>query len=149
MSGQWNRSVAWPWRRALAAFCFAWLAADAALAQDPRATAAQAAARDWLVLVDRSDAQASWNAAGTKFHAALSLSGWTDALRKQRGPMGAMKSRTALNTRFQKTFPGAPDGDYALVSYATSFANNAHGHETLTLEHEVDGKWRVVGYFVR
>ena len=144
-----NRSVARPWRRALAAFCFAWLAADPALAQDPRATAAQAAARDWLVLVDRGDAQASWNAAGKKFRAALSLPKWADALRKERGPRGAMRSRTALKTGFQKTIPGVSDGDYALVSYATSFANNAQGHESLTLEREVDGKWRVIGYFVR
>jgi hypothetical protein len=144
-----TQPVASPWRRALAAFCLAWLAAGAAVAQDPKATAAQAAARDWLVLIDRSDAQASWNAAGKKFQAALSLSGWIDALRKTRAPMGAPTSRTAVKTGFQRTFAGVPDGDYARVGYATSFANNAQGHESVTLEREVDGKWRVVGYFVR
>lgn len=144
-----NRSVAWPWRRALAAFCCAWLVADPALAQDPRSTAAQAAARDWLVVVDRGDAQASWNAAGKKFRDALSLPNWADALRKERTPRGAVKSRTAFKTAFQKTIPRVSDGDYAQVSYATSFANNAQGHESLTLEREIDGKWRVIGYFVR
>jgi hypothetical protein len=143
------RSAASPRRRALAAFCLAWLAAGAAIAQDPRATAAQAAARDWLVLIDRSDAQASWNAAGKKFRAALTLSGWIDALRKTRTPMGAAKNRTAVKTGFQRTFAGVPDGDYARVGYATNFANNPQGHESVTLEREIDGKWRVVGYFVR
>ena len=144
-----KRPVASPWRRALAAFCLAWLAAGAALAQDPNATAAQAAARDWLVLIDRSDAQSSWNAAGKKFRAALTLPGWTDALRKTRTPMGATRSRTAVKTGFQRSFEGVPDGDYARVGYATNFANNPQGHESVTLEREVDGKWRVVGYFVR
>ena len=41
------------------------------------------------------------------------------------------------------------DGEYALIIYATSFANKAEGHETLTLERESNGKWRSVGYFIR
>jgi hypothetical protein len=143
------RLAASPARRLLVAGCLAWLAAGGAIAQDPRASAAQAAARDWLTLTDRGDAQASWNTASSKFRAALPLSGWADALSKKRGPMGAIKTRTALKTSFQRTFPGVPAGDYAEVSYNTSFVNNAHGHESLTLERERDGKWRVVGYFVR
>lgn len=144
-----KRSAAWAWRRALAAFCLAGLAAQSALAQDPRGTAAQGAALDWLVLVDRGDAQASWSAAGKKFRNALPLPKWTDALRKERTPKGAMKSRAALKTSFRTTIPGVSDGDYALVSYTTSFANDAQGHESLTLEREVDDKWRVIGYSVR
>ena len=64
-------------------------------------------------------------------------------------PNTSVKSRTIFKTDFTKSFPGAPDGDYALIVYATSFANKAEGHETLTLERESDGKWRVVGYFIR
>jgi hypothetical protein len=131
------------------ALIFAWLVADAALAQDPRATAAQAAAREWLALTDRADAQASWSAAGKKFQAAMPATGWAEGLAKARTPFGAVKSRTIFKTDFKKSFPGAPDGDYALIIYSTSFANKAEGHETLTLERESDGKWRVVGYFIR
>jgi hypothetical protein len=136
-------------QRLLALICLAGLVADAALAQDPQATAAQAAAREWLALADRADAQASWNAAGKKFQAAMPATGWADALAKARTPLGSLKSRTIFKTDFTKSFPGAPDGDYALIVYTTSFANKAEGHETLTLERESDGKWRVVGYFIR
>jgi len=59
----------------LLALCLAWLVVGAALAQDPKASAAQAAARDWLALVDRSDAQASWNAASKKFQEAMTGEG--------------------------------------------------------------------------
>lgn len=138
-----------PRRRVLALLYLAWLAADAALAQDPRATAAQAAARDWLALTDRGDALASWNAASKKFRAALPLPGWIAALRKERAPLGALRSRTAVKASFQNSLPGIPNGDYARVAYATSFAKRTQGHESLTLEHDADGKWRVVGYFVR
>jgi hypothetical protein len=136
-------------QRSVAVICLAWLVAGIAVAQDPKATAAQAAARDWLALADRSDAQASWNAAGKKFQAAMPATGWGDALSKVRTPLGPVKSRTISKTGFKKTFPGASDGDYALIIYATSFANKTEGHETLTLERESDGTWRVVGYFIR
>ncbi len=114
-------------RFALAALCLAWLATGTAIAQDPRASAAQAAARDWLVLIDRGDAQASWNAAGKRFQAAMPLSGWADALRKERVPLGAMGSRAALKTSFQKIFPGVPEGDYALVGFRDELCQETPG----------------------
>ena len=144
-----QRSVFSPARCVLAALCLVWLVTGTAIGQDPRASAAQAAARDWLMLIDRGDAQASWNAASERFRAAMPLSGWGDALLKERVPLGAMRSRAALKTSFKKTLPGEPEGDYALVSFETSFAKKPQGRETVTLEHEEDGNWRVVGYFVR
>jgi hypothetical protein len=135
-------------QRLLALICLAWLATGAALAQDPKATAAQAAARDWLALADRSDAQGSWNAAGKKFQVAMPMSGWADALAKARDPLGPVRGRTIFKTGFKETFPGAPESDYALILYTTSFANKARSRETLTLERESDGKWRVVGYSI-
>jgi hypothetical protein len=136
-------------RRALATLCVVWLATNAALAQDPRATAAQAAARDWLELTDRGNAQASWATAGKKFQAALPASGWADSLKKARAPFGAITSRAIFKTVFQTTFPGAPEGDYALIDYTTNFAGRPAAHETVTLERETDGAWRVVGYYIR
>src|SRR6266581_6276814 len=130
--------------RLLALICLAWLVADGALAQDPQATAAQAAAREWLAVTDRSDAQASWNAAGKKFQSAMPATGWAVALAKARTPFGSVKSRTIFKTDFRKSFPGVPDGDYALIVYVTSFANKLGSQETLTLEREPDGKWRVI-----
>jgi len=135
-------------QRSLALICLAWLVTGAALAQDPKASAAQAEARDWLALADRSDAKASWNAAGKKFQEAMPMSGWADALAKARDRLGSVKGRTIFKTGFKKTFPGAPEGDYALIVYTTSFANKARSRETLTLERESDGKWRVVGYSI-
>ena len=92
----------------LLALCLAWLVVGAALAQDPKASAAQAAARDWLALVDRSDAQASWNAASKKFQEAMPVSGWADALAKARDPLGPAKGRTRLRSRATGDGPSSP-----------------------------------------
>ena len=133
---------------ALALVCLAWLASDAA-AQDPRGTAVQKAARDWLALTDRGDAQSSWAAAGKKFQNALTPDQWAASLKQARQPMGALSARGVLSTTFERSFPGAPDGEYALVVFRTSFAKKTDGRETVTLEYEPDGAWRVVGYFIR
>jgi hypothetical protein len=136
-------------QRSVALICVAWLVASPAIAQDPKATAAQAAARDWLALADRSDAQACWNAAAKKFQAAMPAASWADALAKVRTPLGPQKSRTISQTGFRNTFQDVPEGDYAVIVYVTNFANKVRGQETVTLERESDGKWRVLGYSIR
>src|SRR5258706_15652005 len=101
----------WPraWRL-FVALCMV-CAVGAALAQDPRTTPVQTAAREWLTLVDHGDAQSSWAAAGQKFQAAISVAMWAAALKKEQARMGTVLRRTAGPTRFQHTLPGAPGGE--------------------------------------
>ena len=133
-------------RRLLAALCLACVASGA-LAQDPNVIAAQAAARQWLAFVDRGDAQASWGAAGKKFQSAISVAVWAEGLKKTQARLGTVTRRTAGPARFSKTLSGYPEGDYAQILFSTTFANKANGRESLSMEREADGKWRVIGYF--
>jgi hypothetical protein len=136
-------------RGALAALALWTLACAApAMAQDPRVSGAQAAARDWLVLTDAGNATASYGAAGEKYRAALTPDQWTKALASVRTPLGAVVQRTFANGQTGKP-QGAPDGEYAMVVFRTAFANKTDTAETLTLEREPDGKWRVIGYSIR
>ncbi len=137
-------------RLALVLFGLVMLATSAARAQDPRATSAQQSARAFLALTDRDDGKASWQAAGKQFQTAITDARWASALHDARVPLGAVVERGALSTNFMKTFPGATaEGDYAIVIYRTAFANRTDARETLTLERETDGTWRVVGYFIQ
>jgi hypothetical protein len=136
-------------RRLFAVLLLAWITAGTASAQDPRTIAVQTAGREWLALVDRGDAQASWNAAGKKFQAAMTVAQWTEAMKTEQPRLGAVSRRTVGPARFQTSLPGSPDGDYAQVLFSTVFANKPNGRETLTMEREADGKWRVIGYFPR
>jgi hypothetical protein len=134
-------------RAALAAIaCMALL--PLAHAQDPRASEAQAAARAWLAIADRLDAEASYEAAGASFRKALTPVRWNDAVKLVRFPLGAVVQRTVNQTVFTKKLPGQPDGDYALIAFRTSWANKAVGRELLTLE-RADGKWQVAGYVIQ
>ncbi len=119
-----------------------------AVAQDPRASAAQSAALAWLAMTERGDAAGSWGAAGKQFQKAITADKWGQALSKVRTPLGALVERSMLSTQFSKTFRGAPDGDYAVLVFRTSFAKKIDSRETVTLEHETDGAWRVIGYSI-
>ena len=106
-------------------------------------------AREWLVLTDANDGEASWKAAGKQFRDAISTERWTTSLTKARVPLGALVQRTLEPSQFLREIPGQPDGDYALLKFRTAFANKIAAEESVTLQREADGVWRVVGYFIR
>ena len=130
------------------ACCLCAIGAGSAAAQDPRGSAAQQQARAWLALADRGDASATWQASGKLFRDTVTVEQWGDALRQVRPPLGAALERSLLSTQFAKSFPGAPEGDFALLVFRTRFAQKEESRETLTLQLEPDGTWRVVGYVI-
>ena len=140
------RRLRWFW---FAVVCLALFVAAGVQAQDPRASEAQAAARSWLLIADKGDVEASWSAAGKKFREVLDVTRWRRGLTEARQPLGEVRTRTVLATRFDTKMPGGPDGDYVQVLFETDFAQNSSGRETVTLEREPDGVWRVMGYLIR
>ena len=107
----------------------------------------QAAA--WLELVDRGDGRASWEAAGATFRAAVTPSAWADQLGAARGPLGPLTSRVLVVEQSLNGLPGAPPGEYVVQQYHTVYDQRKAVTETVTLGREDDGRWRVVGYFIR
>jgi hypothetical protein len=125
-------------------------AAANALAQDPRAAEAQKAARAWLELVDKLDANASFAAAGARFREPITAAEWADAITKGRAPLGAVEQRAVAETAFDKAKgDNGAEFEVALVRYRTSFAKRVDISETITLEHDPTGAWRVIGYLIR
>ena len=116
-----------------------------ALAQDAKSLAAQGAARAWLALTDHQDAKASYEAADPKFRNAMTLERWTEGLAKIRGPLGRIDRRTVTATKFTTKLPGFPAGDYAVVVFRSTYSLRQM-QETVTLDLDSAGAWRVVGY---
>lgn len=141
-----SRAQAW---RALVVAAAALLSIGLAAAQNPRASVVQQTARSWLATTDRGDAAESWKSAGKQFQTALTVERWAESLQRVRPPLGPVASRGLLATEFRKSFPGAPDGEYAIIVFRTSFAKKQDAREMVTLAHEADGAWRVIGYFIR
>jgi hypothetical protein len=110
---------------------------------------AQAAAVTWLALIDAGNYSASWNAASSLFRQHVSQSQWQTAAAGARAPFGRLKSRKLQSAKYTSTLPGAPDGEYVVVTFASSFENKASAIETVTPMVDADGTWRVSGYYIR
>ena len=110
---------------------------------------AVAAAESWLELVDAGKYGDSWDQAAVYFRGAITRGKWNQSLRAVRAPLGAQLSRRVKSTRYMTSLPGAPDGEYVVILFETSFANKESAIETVTPMKDSDGKWRVSGLFIR
>ncbi len=118
------------------------LAADAA-------SAAREEAEAWLALVDGERYGESWERAASFFKQRVTAEQWRQAASGVRGPLGKLTSREFLRAQPTNKLPGAPDGDYVVIQFRTSFENKNAAVETITPMKDTDGAWRVSGYYVR
>jgi len=126
------------------------LLSGAALAQDAvSGDLAKAAASNWLALTDVGNYGASWDKAAPAFQSVINKPDWEQALRRVRMPLGSVKTRRLTRAEFTHSLPGAPDGDYFVLQFATQFENKAAATETVTPMKGADGNWHVSGYFIK
>ena len=111
--------------------------------------AAVAAADAWLKLVDEGKYAESWKETAGFFRKAVPQADWEKQMRTFRDPLGALESRTAQETKYTTSLPGAPDGEYVVIVYKASYAKKSDAIETVTPMKEADGTWRVSGYFIK
>jgi hypothetical protein len=119
--------------------------ADSTAAED----AALKASNAWLDLVDAGKYDASWDEAALYFRNAITKDKWAPTIKAAREPFGKVLKRTLKSKQFTKEMAGAPDAEYVIIQYQTSFENKQSATETVIPMLDKDGKWRVSGYYVR
>jgi len=122
---------------------------QAPLADQAKEKAAVDASKAWLKLVNEGKYAESWNEAAQYFKNAVSREQWKASLEAVRTPLGNVLSRKLKSLQYTKTLPGAPDGEYVVIQYETSFKNKQNAIETITPMLDKDGKWRVSGYYIK
>lgn len=110
---------------------------------------AQQSADAWLALVDSGKYAESWQEAAQYFKNAVTKDQWQSAMHSTREPLGKMLSRKLKSATFRTTLPGAPDGEYVVIQYDSSFEHKQSAVETVTPTLDNDGTWRVSGYFIK
>jgi hypothetical protein len=110
---------------------------------------AQAAAESWLALIDAGQFAESWQATAAVFQVAVSQPQWKSSLESVRKPLGTLVSRKLKSAKYSKKLPGAPDGEYVVLQFTTSFTNKNGAVETVTPMLDQGGKWKVSGYFIK
>jgi hypothetical protein len=103
----------------------------------------------WLQLIDDEKYSRSWTETAGIFRKSVSQDKWIRLLSASRKPFGTMISRTLYSREYTASLPGAPDGEYVVIIYKTSFRNKKESVETITPMKDVDGKWRVSGYYIK
>ena len=120
-----------------------------AFADDMAEKSIVAAAQLWLGEIDSGNYAKSWKQASSYFQGAVTEKNWTDALNGTRKPLGKLLSRKIVKTQSATSLPGAPDGNYLVMQFDTSFANKKSAVETVTFLREKAGNWRAAGYYIK
>lgn len=121
----------------------------AAVADQRSEEEAIGAAEMWLALVDDGKYSESWEATAVLFRSAVTKEQWERALNAARKPLGRCIARKVKWRQYSTSLPGAPDGEYVIIQYETSFENKKAAVETITPMREQDGEWRVSGYYMK
>ncbi|MGH7942073.1 MAG: DUF4019 domain-containing protein [Limisphaerales bacterium] len=107
------------------------------------------AAQKWLEGIDAGQYAQSWQDASAAFQTAVSEQIWASELSADRKPLGGLESRKLASSRYATQLPDAPDGQYVVMQFDTSFANKKSAVETVTFMLDKDGQWKSSGYFIR
>ena len=125
------------------------VAAGLTIAGSSEERAGVKAAQEWLALVDTGKYAESWKEAAQAFKGAVSSDQWAAQAKGVRDPLGKVLNRSLKTKNYTKTLPGAPDGEYVVIRFDTSFENKKNAVETVTPMLDKDGRWRVSGYYIK
>ena len=107
-----------------------------------------ATANAWLEKLDAKNWNESWQGTGKPFQSNLTQEQWVKTAQAVREPLGAVLSRHILGVTKTTSLPGAPDGEYGVLTYSAAFTNKASAVETVVLARD-GAQWKIVGYFIR
>ena len=104
---------------------------------------------EWLTLIDNNNFSTSWETAGFYFKQNVDNKEWVKKILAVRNPLGRLINRNMISSKYMTYLPGAPDGEYVVIQYKSSFENKKTAIETVTPMRDKDGIWRVSGYFIK
>lgn len=110
---------------------------------------AEGIVREWVDLIDREQFAESWEQAASYFKQSISQEQWEQSIQIVRMPLGECLSRELISCEYHDSLPGAPDGQYVVIQYKTSFENKKVAVETITPMLDDDDVWRVSGYYLK
>lgn len=107
------------------------------------------AADKFLALVDAGQYAKSYKETSSLFQHHVREKEWVSRISRTRSTFGAVASRKMAKAKYLTNFLGAPEGDYYLLVFQTSFKDKAHAIELVTTQKGAGGEWKVCGYVLR
>lgn len=112
-------------------------------------SAALRAAQTWLAALDSGNYSNCWETSSAVVQDAVPEATFVAGLNLYRQPLGALVSRHLELAQAMTQMPGAPDGHYVLMQFASTFTDKKSAIETVTFMQEKDGQWKSAGYFIK
>jgi hypothetical protein len=122
---------------------------DARAANAAAVEQATKAADAWLKLLDKGEYRACYEQSSQIVKDHLSEDAFEQQFSAALKPLGSVVSRKLKVAQYATSMPGAPDGQYVVIQYDSSFANKKSATETVTPMMDKDGQWRVSGYYIK
>jgi len=107
------------------------------------------ASTKWLALLDSGKMGEAWDVASPYLKKQVTRKRWVDGLRDMRKPFGKLQSRSPEKFARAHEMPDAPQGDYAIVEFQSTFAQGKRATEQIVWIFGSDEVWRVSGYYIR
>jgi Protein of unknown function (DUF4019) len=107
------------------------------------------ASEKWLALLDGGKAGAAWDASSAQLQQQVTRKEWIAGISDVRKRFGKFSSRKAEKFARSHSLPGAPEGDYSIIEFESTYANGKKAQEQVIWTLETGDIWRVSGYFIR
>lgn len=117
-------------------------------AVQPGSENAISAAQSWLAVVDAGQFEKSWEEAAPIFKSNVSEDAWKKLLELHRGPLGKLANRELRSKTFYTALPGAPEGNYWVLDYVSTFGDGKKLYERVTPMKVGEKDWKISGYFL-
>ncbi len=137
------------WFVILALFAIGHVASAPAPDDTAAVPAATKAADARLKLIDNGDYAESWTQTSSFFQERVPEQAWATQVSAVRNPLGELTTRKLASVHYTTSVPGAPDGQYVVIQYNSSFVHKKSAVETVTPMRATDGSWHVSGYYIR
>jgi hypothetical protein len=112
-------------------------------------TAALAAAKKWLAIMDSGRFGSGYDDASTVIKTAFTRKKFEELINTTRGQLGTVRSRVLRSKKYSTSIPGGPDGQYVVIQFDTRFEKKPSAIETITPAKEKNGAWKVSGYYIK
>lgn len=103
----------------------------------------------WLTLADQGQYDKTWLSASEYFRSLIPQQWGQAQIEGSRKSMGNLISRNLRTQDYKTSVPAAPDGDYYILVFDSSFANKKAAVEIVTMMKDKDKQWRLAGYFIK
>ncbi|SHJ35898.1 Protein of unknown function [Malonomonas rubra DSM 5091] len=109
---------------------------------------ADAAAQEFLQMVDAGRYDDSWVIAAPYLRQEIPQEKWLQELTDLRTKVGKLNERSLEDANFTAAIKEMPDSVLMLLEYTANYEKGVF-KEMITLIRESDTRWRVVGYFIQ